>query len=51
MQEMLNNEKLFEEIIVKHFRNMRKEIATKVQEAQRDPYRLNSKRKTCQDTY
>ena len=30
-------EKIFEEIIVENFPNMRKEIATKVQEAQRVP--------------
>jgi len=44
MQEMFNNEKIFEEIIVKHFPNVGKEMATQLQEAQREPYRLNSKR-------
>ena len=34
-------EKIFEEIIVKKFPNMGKEIATQVQEAQRVPYRIN----------
>ena len=34
-------EKIFEEIIVKNFPNMGKEIATQVQEAQRVPYRIN----------
>ena len=37
-------EKLFEEIIVENFPNMEKEIANKVQEAQRVPYRINSSR-------
>ena len=37
-------EKIFEEIIVKNFPNMGKEIATQVQEAQRDPYRINPRR-------
>ena len=39
-------EKIFEEIIVKNFPNMRKEIATQVQEAQRVPYRINPRRNT-----
>ena len=39
-------EKIFEEIIVKNFPNMGKEIATQVQEAQRVPYRVNPRRKT-----
>ena len=38
------SEKIFEEIIVKNFPNMGKEIATQVQEAQRVPYRINPKR-------
>ena len=37
-------EKLFEEIIVENFPNMEKEIANKVQEVQRVPYRINSSR-------
>ena len=37
-------EKIFEEIIVKNFPNMRKEIATQVQEAQQVPYRINPRR-------
>ena len=37
-------EKIFEEIIVKNFPNMGKEIATQVQEAQRGPDRINSRR-------
>jgi len=41
---MFNNEKIFEEIIVKHFHNVGKEMDTQLQEAQREPYRLNSKR-------
>ena len=39
-------EKIFEEIIVEHFANMRKEIATQVQEAQRVPGRINPRRNT-----
>ena len=40
------HEKIFEGIIVKIFLNMGKEIATQVQEAQRVPYRINSRRNT-----
>ena len=36
--------KFFEEIIFENFPNMEKEIANQVQEAQRVPYRINSKR-------
>ena len=39
-------EKIFEEIIVKNFPNMGKEIVNQVQEAQRVPYRINPKRNT-----
>ena len=39
-------EKIFEEIIVKNFPNMGKEIINQVQEAQRVPYRINPKRNT-----
>ena len=39
-------EKIFEEIILKNFLNMGKEIATQVQEAQRVPYRINPRRNT-----
>ena len=39
-------EKIFEEIIVKNFPNMGKEIATQVQEAQRVPDRINQRRST-----
>ena len=39
-------EKIFEEIIVKNFPNMGKEIVIQVQEAQRVPYRINSRRNT-----
>ena len=39
-------EKIFEEIIVKNFPNMGKEIATQVQEVQRVPYRINPRRNT-----
>ena len=38
--------KIFEEIIVKNFYNMGKEIATQAQEAQRVPYRINPRRNT-----
>ena len=37
-------EKIFEEIIVENFTNMEKEIVNRVQEAQRVPYRINSRR-------
>ena len=36
-------EKFFEAIIVKNFPNMEKEIVNQVQEAQRVPYRINSR--------
>ena len=39
-------EKIFEEIIVEHFPNMGKEIATQVQDAQRGPGRRNPRRNT-----
>ena len=35
------HENIFEEIIVKNFPKMGKEIATQVQEAKRVPYRIN----------
>ena len=38
------SEKIFEEIIVKNFPNMGKEIVTQVQEAQKIPYRINQRR-------
>ena len=38
-------EKIFEEIIVENFLNMKKEIVYQVQEAQRVPYRINKRRK------
>ena len=37
-------EKIFEEIIVENFPNIGKEIATRVQEAQRVPGRINPRR-------
>ena len=37
-------EKIWEEIIVENFPNMLKEIVNQVQEAQRDPYRINPRR-------
>ena len=40
------SEKIFEEIIVKNFPNMGKELVQQVQEAQRVPYRMNQKRNT-----
>ena len=39
-------EKFFEEIIVENFHNMEKEIVNEVQEAQRVPYKINSRRNT-----
>ena len=38
--------KIFEEIIVKNFPNMGKEVGTQVQEAQRVPSRINPRRNT-----
>ena len=38
--------KMFEEIIVEKFPNMKKEIDNQVQEAQRVPYRINPRRNT-----
>ena len=43
-------EKIFEEIIVKNFPNMGKEIATQVQEVQRVPGRINPRRNTPRHT-
>ena len=40
------SEKIFEEIIVENFPNMRKKIVNKVQEVQRVPYRINPSRNT-----
>ena len=40
------SEKIFEEIIVENFPNMRKEIFTQVQEAQRVPDRINPRKNT-----
>ena len=40
------SEKIYEEIIVENFPNMEKEIVTQVQEAQRVPYRINSRKNT-----
>ena len=37
-------EKIFEEIVVENFPNMKKEIVNQVQEAQRVPYRINLRR-------
>ena len=39
-------EKIFEEIIVENFPNMKKEIVKQVQEAQRVPYRRHPRRNT-----
>lgn len=39
-------EKIFEDIIVENFPNMKKEKATQAQEAQRVPYRI-TQRETC----
>ena len=43
-------EKIFEDIIVKNFPNMGKEIATQVQEAQRVPGRISPRRNTPRHT-
>ena len=43
-------EKIFEEIIAKNFPNMGKEIVNQVQEAQRVPGRVNSRRNTLRHT-
>ena len=43
---MKGYEKIFEEIIVENFPNMEKEIVNQVQEAQRVPYMINSRRNT-----
>ena len=37
-------EKIFEEIIVENVPNMEKEVINQVQEAQRDPYRINPRK-------
>ena len=42
--------KIFEEIIVKNLPKMGKEIATQVQEVQRVPGRINSRRNTARHT-
>ena len=39
-------EKIFEEIIVENFLNMKKEIIKQIQEAQRVPYRIKPRRNT-----
>ena len=39
-------EKIFEEIIVENFPNMGKEIVNQVQEAQRVPYKINTRKNT-----
>ena len=39
-------EKIFEEIIVENFPSMGKEIVNQVQEAQRDPGRINPRKNT-----
>ena len=43
-------EKIFEEIIVENFPNMKTEIVNQVQEAQRVPFRINQG-ETRQDTF
>ena len=37
-------QKIFEEVIVENFPNMEKEMVNQVQEAQRDPYRINPRK-------
>ena len=44
------NEKIFEEIIVEKFPNMKKEIVNQAQEVQRMPYRINPRRNTPRHT-
>ena len=39
-------QKIFKEIIVENFPNMEKEIVNQVQESQRIPYRINTRRNT-----
>ena len=43
-EEKKGYKKTFKEIIVENFTNMEKEIVNRVQEAQRVPYRINSRR-------
>ena len=43
------SEKMCEKTIIENFPNMRKEIATQVQEAQRVPYSINPKRNTLRN--
>ena len=43
-------EKIFEEILAEKFPKMRKEIVNQVQEAQRVPGRINSRRNTSRHT-
>ena len=45
-RERERTQKIFEEITVKNFPNMGKEIATQVQETQRVPGRINPRRNT-----
>ena len=45
-EKKIGYEKIFEEIIAENFPNMKKEIVNQVQEAQRVPYRINTKRST-----
>ena len=45
-REKERSEKTFEEIIVEHFPNMGKEILSQVQEAHRNPYRINPRGNT-----
>ena len=49
-EEKKGSEKIFKEIIVENFLNKGKEIVNQVQEAQRVPYRINSKRNTQRHT-
>ena len=39
-------EKIFEEIIVENFSNMKKEVVNQIQEIQRVPFRINPRRNT-----
>ena len=48
-RERKDNEKIFEERIAENFPNMGKEIVNQVQEAQRGPGRINSRRNTSRN--
>ena len=43
-ERQIGTEKMFEELITKNFPNMGKETPTQVEEAQRIPYKINSRK-------